>query len=65
MKTHIEDLTNEIDKIENQTRDDIFDRNADILKRIASQHERVLQLLKTNSAGHEEMKVGSLEVSIN
>lgn len=65
MKNHIEDLTNEIDTIENQTKDDIiFNGNhTDIMKKIASQHERVLQLLKTNSAGHEEMKAGSLNVS--
>lgn len=63
MKNHIENLTSEVDTIENQTKNDIFNRNSDIVKSLASQHKRVLQLLTTNSTCHEKIKAGSLNVS--
>ncbi|CAO3624900.1 unnamed protein product [Mucor hiemalis] len=68
MKNHIENLTSEVDTIENQTKNDIFNRNSDIVKSLASQHKRVLQLLTTNSTCHEKIKAGSLnrkEKSLN
>lgn len=64
MRNQIEELENEIDKIEDQTRNDIINQEAVALNKLSAKQEQIQVLLKSNISCHERMKSQGLEVDL-